>query len=564
MSDAQPSWIGYTLHGRYKIEALLGSGGMASVYRALDPNLRRTVAVKLIHSHLAQQPEFVERFENEAAAVARLRHPNIVPVYDFSNDRGVYYMVMAYLTGGNLKERLKALKETDMRLPLAETIRIMITICEAVASAHQRGIIHRDLKPANVLFDEQGKPHLTDFGIARLAGAEQTVTVVGTPAYMSPEQIKGDPNLDQRCDIYSLGIMLYEMASGVQPFEGSLGTLMFKHMQEPVPDIRLVNSQVPHALVAIIEKALSKSPQQRFQSATEMASALRNVSQQGSRSGSAQSYASIQTVRIAGARGHTAIPPTQRSTLSGKQAEEVSNLTATQPKRPVWIWLVALALVLVAALSIGGVAFSGILNREEPPPTQESSQPTTDGSTTTSGGNEGTGECPQETVLISEENFCIDIQEVTNAAYQSCVAAGSCTEPKPTRTLTRNEYYGNPEFDEYPVIYVNWLQANEYCAFANQRLPTAAEWDAAAQSLTWPTDEQIEAFEDTQLVRSNPDDITPEGVHDLAGNVREFVADSDGTNKIVKGKSFSSLLSTTIPESVGELSTGFRCAVNRP
>jgi serine/threonine protein kinase len=308
---------------------------MASVYRALDPNLRRTVAVKLIHSHLAQQPEFVQRFENEAAAVARLRHPNIVPVYDFSNERGVYYMVMAYLTGGSLQERLKALKETDMRLPLAETIRIMITICEAVASAHQQGIIHRDLKPANVLFDEQGNPHLTDFGIARLVGAQQTVTVVGTPAYMSPEQIKGDPNLDQRCDIYSLGIMLYEMASGEPPFEGSLGTLMFKHMQEPVPDIRLVNSQVPPALVAIIEKALSKSPQHRFQSATEMATALRKVSQQGR----------TVPVRQGDDRTQRNPPPPPPSSL---------------PKRPWWLWLVAF--VLVAAIAIGGIAFSGILD----------------------------------------------------------------------------------------------------------------------------------------------------------------------------------------------------------
>ena len=277
MNQDQPSWIGHTLHARYKIESLLGSGGMATVYKGFDPNLRRHVAIKLIHEYLAQQPEFVRRFEQEAAAVAKLRHPNIVPVYDFNHDRDVYYMVLAYLTGGNLKERLEDLHKSGQRLPLSETIYLMIKLCEAVDYAHERHLIHRDIKPANVLFDENGQPYLTDFGVVRLAADQQTMTVVGTPAYMSPEQIRGDQLLDKRTDIYSLGIMLYEMAGGRPPFEGGLGTLMLKHMQEPLPNIRLFNYNIPDALVTVIEKGLAKKPSDRFQSAAEMASALRAV-----------------------------------------------------------------------------------------------------------------------------------------------------------------------------------------------------------------------------------------------------------------------------------------------
>ncbi len=273
-------WIGYMLGNRYRIEALLGQGGMSSVYKGVDLNLRRPVAIKLIHPHLSSDPEFVRRFEMEAAAVARLRHPNIVQVFDFDHEGDVYFMVLVYLEGETLQARLKALDEDKARLPLAETIRLTALICDAVAYAHQEGIVHRDLKPANVMLDPHNQPILMDFGVAKMLGEQRhtaTGAIVGTVAYMSPEQLRGDP-FDGRADIYSLGVMLYEMTAGRPPFVAdSVMTLMLKHLNEPVPDIREFAAGVPDELVAAIEKALAKTPAGRFQTAVEMAEALRAI-----------------------------------------------------------------------------------------------------------------------------------------------------------------------------------------------------------------------------------------------------------------------------------------------
>src|SRR5712692_3666227 len=278
----RPSWIGYTLGGRYNIEALLGQGGMSAVYRAYDPNLRRPVAIKLIHSHLSADPEFIGRFEAEAAAVAQLRHPNIVQVFDFNHDGDTYYMVMEYLPGESLQDRLKALSAAEQRFPLTTTANIIATVADAVAYAHERGTIHRDIKPANVMLMPQGQPVLTDFGVAKIIGGQRhtaTGAVIGTPAYMAPEQVRGE-HLDGRADIYSLGIMLYEMAAGRPPFEGdSAMTVMLKHINEPVPDIRQYAADIPDALVKILDKVLAKLPEQRFQSAAQLSAALRAMVQ---------------------------------------------------------------------------------------------------------------------------------------------------------------------------------------------------------------------------------------------------------------------------------------------
>ncbi len=278
---SQPSWIGYNLGQRYKIEALLGQGGMSAVYRAHDPNLRRTVAVKLIHGHLTSDPEFVRRFEAEAAAVAQLRHPNIVQVYDFDHDGDTYYMVLEYVPGETLQARLKTLSQTKQRFPLVATANIIATVADAVAYAHDRGTIHRDLKPANIMLMPGDQPVLTDFGVAKILGGQQhtaTGAVIGTPAYMAPEQVRGEA-LDGRADVYSLGIVLYEMAAGRPPFEGdSAMTVMLKHVNEAVPDIRS-RAEVPPALKDILDKVLSKFPAQRYQTAGEFAAALRNVAQ---------------------------------------------------------------------------------------------------------------------------------------------------------------------------------------------------------------------------------------------------------------------------------------------
>ena len=189
---------------------------MASVFKAHDPDLDRIVAIKVLPSFHTEDPTFVGRFRREAQAVARLNHPNIIRVHDFGDDKGFSYIVMEYVARGTLLDRLKA------RLPLADVLELVAPIADALGSAHEQGIIHRDIKPANVLLDEDGKPILSDFGLARMlegsAGLTRADSVLGTPEYMSPEQALGRP-ADQRSDLYSLGVIIYQMLLGRTPFK---------------------------------------------------------------------------------------------------------------------------------------------------------------------------------------------------------------------------------------------------------------------------------------------------------------------------------------------------------
>jgi serine/threonine-protein kinase len=286
---ARPTWIGYKLNDRYQIEQELGSGGMSAVYRAQDPNLKRVVAIKLIHGHLSSNPDFVRRFETEASSVAQLRHPNIVQVYDFDHDGDTYYMVLEFVPGESLQERLRRMNLAGRKLTAKDVVDLGSKLCDAVDYAHKRGLVHRDIKPANVMLNVQGEPILMDFGIVRiLGGTSHTATgaVVGTAIYMSPEQIRGE-HPDHRADIYSLGVMLYEMVSGKPPFESdSAMTIMMMHLNDPVPDVRMISPDTPPALKAVIERALAKNPNDRFQSAGEMAAALRTSLMPGAQAAS--------------------------------------------------------------------------------------------------------------------------------------------------------------------------------------------------------------------------------------------------------------------------------------
>ncbi|GAB4328538.1 MAG: hypothetical protein Kow00117_14940 [Phototrophicales bacterium] len=267
---------------RYEIHEKIGSGGMARVYKGYDKVLEREVAIKILHEHLSEEFEFKERFEREAKFVASINHPNIVQVYDYATvERGdsvVCLMVMPLLEGQTLRDILEDLNKRDEHLPAERILDIMVALASALQYAHEKGAIHRDVKPANIILDDQYRPILMDFGIARMTQAvnlTQEGATVGTPAYMSPEQISGEP-IDHRSDIYALGVILYEMIAGTPPFEddGSLSVLL-KHLNEPVPSIQthLKNEN----LDAVIFKALAKDPEKRYQSAREFAEDLQRA-----------------------------------------------------------------------------------------------------------------------------------------------------------------------------------------------------------------------------------------------------------------------------------------------
>ncbi len=268
--------------GRYTLQTQLGSGGMATVYRGFDPRLARDVAVKLLLGDIHNDPTLRERFEREAHTIARLEHPAIVPVYDFGEEQGQLFLVMRLMTGGSLQERLR-------RGPMAaaDVARIVSRLADALDTAHAMGVIHRDLKPGNILFDEYGNPMISDFGIAKLAldaGAAtltQTGSLVGTPAYMSPEQVRGDPDIDRRSDLYSFGIIVYEMLTGKPPFRADTPYgLLMQHVTAPIPRVLDTNPMLPLAVQAVIERALAKERSGRFASAGELATALATALQQ--------------------------------------------------------------------------------------------------------------------------------------------------------------------------------------------------------------------------------------------------------------------------------------------
>jgi eukaryotic-like serine/threonine-protein kinase len=259
------SVIGTVLSGRYRLESKLGSGGMSTVYLASDETLERSVAVKVLHAEISDQPDQIERFRREARAVAKLSHPNVVSVIDAGEDGGHPYIVFEYIEGETLKRRIERLG----KLPLDESAAYAIEVGRGVATAHARNIVHRDVKPQNVLIDPEGRAKVTDFGIARSLekdGLTATGRVLGTTDYVAPEQAMGRP-IDSRSDIYSLGVLLYEMLTGEVPFhaETQVGVAM-KHINEPLPDVQQRRPEASAALAAVVETATAKDPDVRYPS----------------------------------------------------------------------------------------------------------------------------------------------------------------------------------------------------------------------------------------------------------------------------------------------------------
>lgn len=266
--------INRTLDNRYTILERIGGGGMADVYRAHDQLLDRSVAVKVLRSQFTDDDEFVTRFRREAQAAARLSHPNIVNIYDVGRDEDIYYIVMEYISGETLKEHI----QREGSLPVESAVRIALEIAEALEHAHQNNIVHCDIKPHNILMTRSGRVKVTDFGIARAvtsATMTQTGTIIGSVHYFSPEQAKGSA-VSAKSDIYSLGVVLYEMLTGVVPFTGETPiSIALKHLQEEPRPPRELNPDIPPLLEAIVLKAMAKNAEQRFETIDEMIGDLR-------------------------------------------------------------------------------------------------------------------------------------------------------------------------------------------------------------------------------------------------------------------------------------------------
>jgi eukaryotic-like serine/threonine-protein kinase len=268
--------LGTILNGRYRLEARIGAGGMSTVYRALDETLERRVAIKLLNREVSSDSDELERFRREARAVAQLSHPHIVGVIDAGEDEGRPYIVFEYVEGETLKERIRRLG----RLPIPEAVAYAIEIARALGAAHARHIVHRDVKPQNVLIDGEGSAKVTDFGIARTLDEEGLTAdgrVIGTTDYVSPEQALGHPVTGQS-DLYSLGIVLYEMLTGEVPFKGdNQVAVAMKHVREPLPDVQRARPEISAALASVVDRATAKQPSERYRDDAELIADLEDA-----------------------------------------------------------------------------------------------------------------------------------------------------------------------------------------------------------------------------------------------------------------------------------------------
>ncbi len=275
MSERKDNLIGRHF-GQFEIMEKIGQGGMATVYRARQISINRIVAIKVLPPTLLHDPSFAERFAREVDVIAHLEHPHILPIYDYGDADGIPYIAMRFLGGGSMADMIRRGK-----IELNSLERPFRQVAQALDYAHRQGVIHRDLKPANVMMDENGNAYLSDFGIARVLGSDLTGSmIIGTPAYMSPEQANGLP-IDGRADIYSLGVVLFELIAGREPFKAETPmALLLKHINEPMPSLLSFREDVPQEVDAVVKKATAKDPADRYSSAGELAADFADAARQ--------------------------------------------------------------------------------------------------------------------------------------------------------------------------------------------------------------------------------------------------------------------------------------------
>lgn len=395
---------------RYLVKSEVGRGGMATVFQAEDPRFGRDVAIKVLPREFLHDPTFRERFEREARTVALLEHPAIVPVYDYGEDDGQPFLVMRYMTGGTLSDRIKS----DGAFTLLEVSRILNRVGAALDGAHLKGLVHRDLKPGNILFDQYDEPYLSDFGIVKLAESASSLTAsgaIGTPAYMSPEQAYGERDIDGRSDIYSLGVIVFEMLTGRALYEADTPMgVVIKHILDPVPDITAIKPDLPIDVERVLTKTLAKNPDDRFQKASELAAAFQSVAEGKPLSDELHSPSTIvkpkYTSELTG-------PPTVVAPpgLSSMPAETREKDTRPHPV-PRWAYGVFGVVGVVALLFLG----NALLNRPEVPGVTDDGQVVV---LATSPAEVGVAPTPLPTVLQDGEGSApLDNVDAVNAVIE--------------------------------------------------------------------------------------------------------------------------------------------------
>ena len=337
--------------GPYRVVEQLGSGGMATVYKGYQPSLDRYVAIKVMHPMFKGNPQFFERFKREARIVAKLEHPNIIPIHDFNEHKGEAYLVMRYVEGDTLKPHMEG-----QPMPSDEVLRVIRPVCSALNYAHSQGVLHRDIKPSNIMVTTDGSIFVTDFGLARMVEAgESTLSqdmMVGTPQYISPEQAQGVKDLDGRTDIYSLGVVLYEMLTGRVPFSADTPfATVHDHIYTPLPPPSSVNPNINPAVERMLLKALAKNPEDRYPTAKDL----------------------FEAVETALAAQITQLPPVAQTPApviapTPTPEEKTTLSTRKQSSTPWWVWAggAGLVVLIVAVLLVGLLLLRR--TRQSPPP----------------------------------------------------------------------------------------------------------------------------------------------------------------------------------------------------
>jgi serine/threonine-protein kinase len=431
------------LIGRYEVKSEIARGGMATVFHAYDPRFERDVAIKVLPMAFMHDPQFRVRFEREAKTIALLEHPAIVPVYDFGEEDGQPYIVMRYMSGETLNERIG-----QGAIPIEETVQIISRLAPALDAAHARNIVHRDLKPGNVLFDQYGNAYLSDFGIARIAlEGSATLTgeaILGTPAYMSPEQVQGEKDLDWRSDIYAFGVLVYQMLTGQAPYQSDTpAKVMMMHILQPVPNILDSKADLPEGYSSVITKAMAKNPEDRYVSAGELAADLeaasRGITRNAPRSSTSETVLSDRSTRP-DYQMTTMMTPGKTVLGSGGEAAEALHAgpdgyaQAIPGRRASYLtWFIPL--LLVAILLVGSGSAMAVIGRQGrgplaflAPPTSTSAPTATTAPSPTSPPVEATkpaaGELPTQTPTMPESSPTIVAVASTEAPTEAPVSTG--------------------------------------------------------------------------------------------------------------------------------------------